>query len=70
VLATNVVSEVVIGNSYVITALVGSLMLLCCPKDVDEQSKLKERACRAEEYRRKVQARLAHANLWKVPEEP
>lgn len=35
VLATNVVSEVVVGNAYCILALVGALNLLCCAKDTD-----------------------------------
>ena len=33
VLFTNVISEVIIGNIYVITALTGSAMLLFCPAD-------------------------------------
>lgn len=35
VLASNIISEVLIGNAYTMTALVGSLMLLYCPKDVE-----------------------------------
>ena len=34
VLASNIVSEVVIGMAFTVTALVGSLMLLICPQDV------------------------------------
>ena len=35
VLWSNVVSEVAFGNAFTVTALVGALMLLLCPQDVD-----------------------------------
>eukprot|EP00854_Cymbomonas_tetramitiformis_P008847 gene8847-10484_t len=37
-LVANIVSEIVFGNLFVGAALVGSLMLLCCPTDMESQT--------------------------------
>ena len=42
---TNIVSEVVIGNVYAITALVSSLMLLTCPQDLARQPLVGDTPC-------------------------
>ena len=42
VLWSNVVSEVAFGNAFTVTALVGALMLLLCPQDVDPSEGMRE----------------------------
>jgi hypothetical protein len=42
VLWSNVVSEVAFGNAFTVTALVGALMLLFCPQDVDPSEGMRE----------------------------
>ena len=42
VLWSNVVSEVTFGNAFTVTALVGALMLLLCPQDVDPSEGMRE----------------------------
>ena len=42
VLWSNVVSEVAFGNAFTVTALVGALMLLLCPQDVDPLEGMRE----------------------------
>ena len=44
VLRSNVVSEVAFGNAFTVTALVGALMLLLCPQDVDPSEGMRESA--------------------------
>jgi len=36
VLYSNILSEILIGNAYTITALIGSVMLVLCPEDGDQ----------------------------------